>query len=73
MKRRLTKVDSLVEQILLQQPTMVNMSDLPDESVNEPDYMSFLNVHVGPIEKMVEEVLDHESVSDKVALKKTRS
>lgn len=72
VKRRLTKVDSLMEQILLQQPTMVSMADLRDESVNEPDYMSFLNVHVVPIEKLVEEVLEHDSVSDKVALKKNK-
>ena len=67
--RRLSQVDSLIEQLLKDQPNIVDMADGLEEGHDAEDYIAFFDVHVVPIEQLVHEVLDHESVSDKVALK----
>ena len=47
---------------------MADVADMNRDTL-DPDYIQLFDVHVGPVETLVEEVLAHESVSDKVALK----
>ena len=70
LSRGISKVDSLITQLLHIQPTYADMELEEDAG---PDCIQFFDVHVGPVETLVEEVLAHKSVSDNVALKKTRS
>ena len=65
--RLVSKVDSMVEQLLRNKANIADMAF--DADAPETDYIIFFNVHVGPIETLVEKVFAHESVSDKVALK----
>ena len=71
--RRLTQAESLIAELLRGQPSIVDMADgLPEGAPDVEDYIAFFDLHIAPIEKLVAEVLDDESVSDKVALKRNK-
>ena len=72
VSQRIRKVESLIGEVLLHQPNMADEADMNRDTI-DPDYIQFFDAHVGPAETLVEEVLAHESVSDKVALEKARS
>jgi hypothetical protein len=69
VKQCISKVDSLIAQLLKDKPNIADIADGMPEGVLTEDYIAFFDACVVPIEKLVEEVLNQESVSDKVALK----
>ena len=65
--RCINKVDSLMESLLQEEPSMAELED--DDSVVDADYIQYMNKHVVPIETLIQEVFAHASVSDKATLK----